>query len=74
MSQTFTEDTETLDDTIVARGGGTIDPQVSPAQDVSSVGFLSSGHVLSPNLSQISDPHANSRVIMGGAGANTPQM
>ena len=70
MSKTFTEDTETLDDTIVARGGGTIDPQVSPSPDVSSVVFLSPGHVLSPNVSQISDPHANSTVIMGGARAN----
>ena len=72
MSQTFTEETETLDDTIVARGGSTIDPQVSPAPDVSSVGFLSSGHVLSPNVSQIPDPHTNSTVIIGGARANTP--
>ena len=71
MSQTFTEDTvvETLDDTIVVRGGGPIDPQVSPAPDARGVGFPSPGHVVGLDVSQISDPHANSTVIMGGGGA-----
>ena len=55
---------ESLDDTIISRGGGIIDPQVTPASDDRGVGFLSPGHVLS-------DPHANSTVIMG-AGRPTP--
>ena len=71
MSQTFTKDTvvEFLDDTIVARGGGLIDPQVSQAPDARGVGFPSPGHVLGLDVSQISDPHANSTVVMGGGGA-----
>ena len=72
MLQTFTEETETLDETIVARGGGNIDPQLTPVPDVSSVWFLTSGHVLSPNVSQMHDPHANRTAIIGGARANTP--
>ena len=60
MSLTLTEDSivGTLDDTVITRGGGIVDPQVTPASGDRDVGFSSSGHVLS-------DPHLNSTVLMG---------
>ena len=63
MSLTLTEDSivESLDDTIISRGGGIVDPQVTPASGDRGVGFPSPGHVLS-------DPPANSTVIMGTGG------
>ena len=72
MSQTFVE--ETLDETIVARGGSNVNPQLSLVADVSSIGLLTSGQVLSPEVSQMPDTHANSTAITGGArvALNTP--
>ena len=36
-----------LDETVISRGGGDVDPQVTPASGDRDVGFQSPGHVLS---------------------------
>ena len=59
MSLTLTEGSllDSLDETVISRGGGDIGPQVTQEMGDTDVGFHTPGHVLS-------DPHANSTVLV----------